>query len=311
MQINPNTILVGFRGLFWGLLLFFSSGTLARGEAKPCAILCTTYPIYQITRNILNGSGERAELLFSGQVGCPHDYALTPQELSKLSKAKTLIINGLGMEEFLGAPLKNINPGIVVIDSSSGLLNLIELAEESPACEHHHKTINPHLFASPYMASQLTLNIGHQLAKHYKDSATALLNNTRTYSQKLESLAEQFKALGSSLANRKIVQAHGIYDYLARDMGLIIVANLQGHGQEPSAFEMMNLVSMISKQKVGAIFSEPQFSQQVAETVAKATGLRVTQLDPVATGPELVQLDYYERVMQSNLIKIKEAFQVK
>ena len=82
-------------------------------------ILVTTFPIYQIVRNVTEGrDGVKVNLLLSSQLGCPHDYALTIEDMKKLAKSDILIINGHGMEEFLGAPVKKANPNILIIKLS-------------------------------------------------------------------------------------------------------------------------------------------------------------------------------------------------
>jgi len=68
-------------------------------------VLATTFPIYQIARNVTQGrDGVKVDLMMPSQQGCPHDYALTTQDMQKLAKANILVVNGLGMEDFLGAP---------------------------------------------------------------------------------------------------------------------------------------------------------------------------------------------------------------
>lgn len=97
----------------WVLLAFFIGlGPAARpsmgkeGGVKQ-TVLATTFPIYQIVRNVTNGrEGMKADLMLPSRLGCPHDYMLTPQDMQKLAKADILVVNGLGMEEFLGAPVK-------------------------------------------------------------------------------------------------------------------------------------------------------------------------------------------------------------
>lgn len=106
---------------------------------------------------------------------------------------------------------------------------------------------------------------------------------------------------GSRLKNHRIVQPHGVFDYLARDMNLTIVAVLQPHGQEPSAAEMVELVKTITEEQVGAIFTEPQYPEKIGKTLAKETGVPVAMLDPVATGPENAPLTYYETIMRQNM----------
>ena len=107
---------------------------------------------------------------------------------------------------------------------------------------------------------------------------------------------------GKGIANNRLVTQHGVFDYLARDMGLEVVAVVQAHaGQNPSAAEMLEIVATIREQKAGAIFTEPQYPEAIGKTIAREAGIVSARLDPVATGPEQAPLDYYEQVMQSNL----------
>ena len=102
--------------------------TLARAELN---VLCTTFPIHLIARNVAQGrAGVDLQLMLPAGMGCPHDYALTPQDMRKLAAADVLVVNGLGLEEFLGAPVRTANPDIETIDSSAGIQDLLEYAHE-------------------------------------------------------------------------------------------------------------------------------------------------------------------------------------
>ena len=293
-------------------LAVLSSPFFARAEATR-HILTSTFPLYQITRNITQGvEGISLELMIPAGLGCPHDYALTPQDMRKLAKTELLIINGLGMEEFLGAPLKKANAKLQIIDSSRGITPLPMPGDEEhdghheghadTEEEHHHAGPNPHLFASPAMAALLTENITQDLAQAFPDKALQLQANGAAYSKQMRDLATEMAQTGSRLINNRIVTQHGVFDYLARDMGLEVVAVVQAHaGQNPSASEMLSIVATIKASKAGAIFTEPQYPEAIGQTLARESGIKSARLDPVATGPELAPMDYYQQVMQTNL----------
>ena len=295
-------------------LVFLLIGCSA-GFAKTATVhvLASTFPIYQITRNVIQGvEGIELDLMIPADLGCPHDYALTPQDMRKLAKADLLIINGLGMEEFLGAPLKKANVRLQVFDSSSGIREILQYQEEddehhdhhdAAAKEHHHPAdLNPHLFASPRMAALLSKNIAQALAQQMPAAAQTLQANGEAYGQRLNQLAAAMAQAGKDLANNRIVTQHGVFDYLARDMGLEVVAVVQAHaGQNPSAAEVLALVATIKKENAGAIFTEPQYPEAVGQTIADEAGIKAARLDPVANGPDQAPLDYYEQVMQTNL----------
>jgi ABC-type Zn uptake system ZnuABC Zn-binding protein ZnuA len=289
----------------FGLTVFPAMGKAVAAERT---VLATTFPIFQIVRNVTRGrDGVKVALMLPSQLGCPHDYALTPQDMQKLAKADILVVNGLGMEEFLGAPVKKANPKIKVIDSSTGIKETIQYTEaedheHGDGGHHHHDAgVNPHLFASPRMTARLAMNIAAELSKADSSGAAVYSKNARAFVKRMNKLADEMSALGKRLKNNRIVQPHGIFDYLARDMGLNIVAVMQEHAQEPSAAEMMDLVKTIKKKRAGAIFTEPQYPEKVGKTLSKETGIPVAMLDPVATGPENAPLSYYETTMRQNM----------
>ncbi|MDR2390943.1 MAG: metal ABC transporter substrate-binding protein [Planctomycetota bacterium] len=287
--------------------------------------LCTTFPIYLIARNVAaDVPGITVDLMIPAALGCPHDYALTPGDMRKLEDADVLIVNGLGMEEFLGTPVEKANPDLIQIDSSKGIDNLLEYPEDHDHEEEHeaedhdhdhdeaeaedhdhdhghkHEGVNPHLYVSPSMAARLAENIAEDLARIVPDGAAALRRNAGRYRGAMERLVDQGRALGSRLANRRIVEPHGAFDYLARDLGLEIVGILQPHGIDLSAAGMLELLETIRREKPGAIFIEPQYSDKPGLAVSRETGIPLFVLDPVATGPDDAPLDYFTTAMVRN-----------
>lgn len=308
------------------------TGGMAAGDQKTAIrVLVSTFPVYQFTRNITIGSERvQVELMIPAQMGCPHDYALTPQDMQKLAEAQVFVVNGLGLEEFLGQPLQTANPALQVVDSSAGITDVLhygdEDGEEEEGHHHghghdhhhdhdghvHHAGPNPHLFASPRMAALQVANIARALTTLAPEEGELFNRNAQAYVQKLEALDAAFRQLGKRLANTRIVTQHGVFDYLARDMGLEIVAVIASHpGQEPSAAEVLELVQTIREKKAGALFTEPQYPDAMGKTLARESGIAIAVLDPVANGPEEAGLDYYEKTMRTNLQTLADTLGVR
>lgn len=271
-------------------------------------ILCSTFAVYQIARNVTqNREGVQVSLMLPAQLGCPHDYALTPDDMQKLAQSDVLVVNGLGLEEFLGAPIQKANPKIALIDSSKDIRTTMEYAHSAPESglghePHRHSGVNPHVFASPRLVAAMTGTIAEELSKLDPPGAEIYGRNAKAYAARMNTLADELTVLGKRLRNNRIVAEHGAFDYLARDMGLDVVAVLQAHaGQEPSAAEMLEIVKTIRQEQAGAVFTEPQYPSKIGETIAKEAGVAVATLDPVATGPENAELDYYEKTMRGNM----------
>ncbi len=105
----------------------------------------------------------------------------------------------------------------------------------------------------------------------------------------------------------KIVTQHAVFDYLARDSGLEIVAVVEeAPGQEPSPANMIRLAGAIRRAGARALFVEPQYPDKVGRTLAADAGIAAATLDPVATGPAGAGFDYYEQTMRRNLQTLKQ-----
>ncbi len=300
--------------MIFGLLLSLSGplagvkpGQASAGEVLH--ILCTTFPIYQITRNLSQGRGAvQVDLLLPAQLGCPHDYALTPGDIQLLMRADVLVVNGQGLEEFLGAPIQKANPGLTHIDSSKGIEDVIQNSDEGGVrgAGHEPQGANPHFFASPRLVAGLARHIAGELSRIDPEGGAVYGANALAYAAKMAKLDQEVVALGKGLSNKRIITQHGVFDYLARDLGLEVVAVVEAHaGQEPSAAEMLAIIKTAKARQAGAIFSEPQYPAKVVQTIAKEAGITAASLDPVASGPANAGLDYYEVVMRRNLATIK------
>ena len=290
------------RLLITALVLLALSLAPAARAAIPQRIVATTFPVYQLVRNVARNVPDReVMLMLPAQAGCPHDYALTPQDVNKAASADILVVNGQGLETFLGSLSGLTKKHMRLIDASRDIPDLIVYADAKKD-EHGHGGTNPHLFASPRMAAAMTLSIGRQLAKADPANADAYRANAEAYARRLDALADDFAALGKTLKNTRIVTQHGVFDYLARDMGLSVVGVVQAHDtQAPSAADMMRLIKGIREQKAGALFTAPQYPDKIGATLSRETGVPTATLDPVATGPLSAPLDYYETVMRENL----------
>ena len=56
-------------------------------------------------------------------------------------------------------------------------------------------------------------------------------------------------------------------------------------GSEPSARELANTVETVKRLKTRALFAEPQYPAKCARVIERETGIPVSVLDPVVTGP--------------------------
>jgi len=283
-------------GFFIACMLTF---TPSAGAADPLRVLTSFLPMEIFTRNVVGDApGVTVVSMLPASMGCPHDYALTPGDMKKIASADLFVVNGYGMEEFLGEPVLRANPK----------LRIAETARAVPPIHggHGHGDINPHTWVSPRNAILQVREIEKALSTARPASAGAFRRNADAYISRLSALAEEFETAAKTFRRRNIVTFHNVFDYLARDLGLTVVGEIEtAPGQEPSAGEIRNLSRTIREKKVPVVFSEPQYSPKLAEALAKEAGVPVRVLDPVSTGSPAPTA--YEDAMRRNLSTLKEA----
>ena len=103
--------------LFLALTLAFAPSA---GAAEPLRVLASFLPMEIFTRNVVGDApGVTVESMLPASMGCPHDYALTPGDMKKIASADLFVANGLGMEEFLGEPVRRANPKIRIVETAA------------------------------------------------------------------------------------------------------------------------------------------------------------------------------------------------
>ncbi len=268
------------------------------GRGAGVRVLTSFLPIYLFTQNVVGDApGITVEMMLPASLGCPHDYSLSPGDMKKIAAADLFLANGLGMEEFLGPPVRRANPGIRVVETASSVSPL--------RVEDGHGDVNPHTWVSPRNAILQVRAIEQALSEASPENEPVFRKNADAYVDRLGSLAREFDEAAMHFRNRNIVIFHNVFDYLARDLRLTVVGRIEETpGQDPSAGEMQNLIRTIRNRGAAAVFAEYQYPEKLARAVAEEAGVPLRILDPVTTGSTAPA--FYEDAMRRNLRTLTE-----
>lgn len=280
-------------------------------EEKTAKVICTTYPVYLLAKSIAaHTRGPEVQLLLPANTGCPHDYTLTPSDLMKLSGSRILLLkNGLGLDDALCETALKSNPALMVADTTAGFRPIMEKAahckKSDCKSEHHHGTANPHMFASPDMASGMVENITDALERLSPSNKVQYRKNAAAVIFELKELEKAFKK--ADFKQKNIAVQHDVFAYLARLAKLNQAVSLHADSaQAPSPAHVAELKKKIKENKVTVIFAEPQYPANFAKMLAKECGIKYAVLDPVASGPADADALYYVNTMKKNLAVLKE-----
>jgi ABC-type Zn uptake system ZnuABC Zn-binding protein ZnuA len=297
------------RRLRW-LMAAAGAAAMAAGAADaPVRVVCTLFPVYQLAATVTEGRDAiRLSLLLPEGLGCPHHYAVTPQDMRGLADADMVISHGLGLDGFLDAAIAAANPAARRLAAAADLDGLIA----DGACAHSHASdephacgaINDHVMGSPRMAAAMARAIADGLAGVDPPGAGLYRRNAAAFADRMESLARDLGALGRTVRNRRLVAVEGLFDYLARDAGLEIVGHFGGHDRtEPSAADLLALLRDARGAGVGAVVSDAD-TESYGKAIARELGVPLIVLDGLNAGPPEAPAGYLESRMRENLLAL-------
>ena len=255
-------------------------------------VVTSFYPMYIAALNVVGENDHiRLENLSEPQTGCLHDYQLTPADMQLLSTADAFIINGGGIESFLGEVAEQY-PDLTIINASEQV-DLIE--------DNAHAWMN----IEDYMTQVKTIEA--ELSAADPADAEQFSENADAYLAKLSSLKEQADAVKPLTEGKNIVIFHEAYEYVAEEFGMQVsyVMDLDEERQV-SAGEVADVVRAVTDGGVRVILAEELYGKDMGDTVESETDAKVCYLDTLVRGD--YDADSYLNAMQQNITLLKEAF---
>jgi ABC-type Zn uptake system ZnuABC Zn-binding protein ZnuA len=193
----------------------------------------------------------------------PETYQPTPQDIATLADARLLVENGSGIELWLQHTIATAgNPDLRILILSDGLQRI----------DH-----NPHLWMDPVLARAYVAKVARALSLMDPGHGGVYQQNARAYEQKLVSLQDEIaKAIATIPPQRRtMIVFHNAWQYYNNRFGIRTVGVIElAPGQEPNPSYIGSLVDLARKYNVRAVFSEPEYSPKIAQTLAKSAGIR-------------------------------------
>ncbi|MDR2353975.1 MAG: metal ABC transporter substrate-binding protein [Deltaproteobacteria bacterium] len=313
---------VGFRVLIVSCLLsifgaaIFEVALPAPAWATQPRIAAASYPVWLFTRYLNYGRNFfSVELMTRPDTGCPHEFSPQPRDLERLTQTKFLVKNGLNLEIYLDRAIRVAPPDVLVIDSSYQVPTLSESYGRIPVTgdlpASPNLIPNPHIFLSPRLASMMTQNIANALIKLDPTGEEHYLERLAIFQESMKVLENDLALFKRTRQGYKLVTSHGFMDYLAQDLGLIILADIEPAPEvAPSSARLKSLTELIRQERISAILIDPHANRKTAETLGRETGIPVAVIDPVTSGSADPPVDYYQAVMRSNFQLFLKLFPV-
>ena len=269
--------------------------------ASDLKVLVSIKPFHSLVSGIMEGVSEPL-LLINGN-NSPHSYALRPSSAENLQQADLVFWGGDILEGFLTKPLQSLasRAKLVSLQETAGL-RLLPLRSGLGWQKHETDSTNdhsaedettstsgtdPHIWLDPYNAKIISSKIVEILTEMDPQNAQSYRRNGEKYGLRLELLDRKLKAEMTKVAETPYMVFHDAYQYFEKRYQLNVVGSMTLHiGFGSSVRRLTAVRKTIQKEKIRCIFSEPQFSPKLLQTVIAGTNVKQGTLDPLGAGLE-------------------------
>lgn len=282
------------------LLILLAAAVLCPAAVSAATVVTSFYPVWLLTLNLTDGLDDiTVRNLAAPDTGCLHDYTLMPSDMTVLSRADALLINGAGMESFLPMVLESC-PDLPVIDASEGIPLLEEEGEESH--DHEHEEGNSHIWLDPSRASAMAENLANGLIRIIPDQSDAILENLSSLQAGLSELSSRLRSSLDGLNGRDVIIMHEAFPYFAEACGLNVIEIVDKEPEDNLPASLLaGLIRTVSGCQPVPLIIRSEEEDPAVSVLAAETGAPVCSLKTMASGPDHPPLDYYEIVMLENL----------
>ncbi len=279
-------------------------------------VVTSVAPLYCWAVNV---AGDRADVasLLPPNVG-PHDFQFRPKDIRRVERANVVFLNGLGLESWFSRVFQNRKVPVRIVEAAAGLstpqlihgVPELEIAGHDGDHDHGHDhgagAPNPHLWLDPILACHAVSNLVAALGELDRPNAAYFAERGQAYVTRLKALDEELRRGIGALKSRDIVTFHDAFPYFCRRYELHLVGVIEEvPGTSPSPRYLAELSAAIRRDKVSALFVEPQFDVKLARQLAKDLSIGVATLDTLETGR--LTPGAYEEGMRANLRALQNA----
>ena len=272
-----------------------SSARAPSQEVQKIKIVTSFYPLYEIARTV---GGEYVDVQNLVPPGAePHDYELTPKDISRVFGSSILFVNGGGLEPWFGKISSEAQQqGVRIIDASK----LVD--EPLPG--------DPHFWLDPLYYMKEVDNFEKTLSGVDPSRRDYYSANARKFAAEILALSGDFESGLQNCSFREFVTNHAAFGYLARryDIEMIPITGLSPDA-EPSPKNLAALTDLLKSKNIRYVLVETLVSPKIAETLAREVGAQTSVLNPLEglADEDIARGQSYVSVMRENLNNLQIA----
>lgn len=258
---------------------------------QAATVLTSIKPIQLIATEIAQGINTPDVLLSSNT--SPHDYALRPSDVKRIHSSDLVIWFGHDLEPFLSKILDGRTEVLTL--SHIPDLDLREFSEGEHSHDgHDHGHYDSHFWLGYLPTQQVAEAIALAMSEADPQNRQQYLTNLASFKRQLEQQHQAIKRQLAPVKSRGYYVFHDAYGYFEQDYGL----NHLGYftispDRKPGAKTLISIRQALSGDDVYCLFTEPQFTPAVVQSVTRGSDTNIGILDPIGSDVEAKPGGYF------------------
>lgn len=331
---------VGVAALALSLTACGTSSEKAAGGADGKVTIYTTTNVWGSVAKHVGGDLVTVESGVTNPDQDPHDYEATAQDKLKVSKAKIVVVNGGGYDEWGNKLAESVDPKPVIVDAVkvSGLEGAEEAGHDHEHADgdhaegdhdhghdhgdgdhdhadgghhHHHGDFNEHVFYSLKTVVKVSEAVRDELSKVDSANAETYKKNQADFAAKIADLQKKADEVKGKIQHVHAVATEPVAGYLLADMGVHDVTPPEFVEQSeteagPSAQVMAETEKLITSGEAKLLVLNGQTQDATSDKLkADAKTAGIPTVDVTETFPQ--GTDDYVKWMGTNIDNFSKA----
>ncbi len=275
----------------WFLLLAQLATVQASAALK---VAVSIAPIHSLVQGVMNGLGS-PELLVEGNQS-PHAGSLQPSILRNLLTADLVVWVGPQLETSLIKAMERVKPSDKLTLLEQSTIELLA-ARKGGIWKHQGKDgkdqplkgrklelqyVDPHIWLSTLNAAAITTAVAERLIALDPDNILKYRDNMDRTLERIEQTRRQIRTMLAPVQDEPWIAFHDAFQYFESEFALDPIGAITVNPALPIGARRIQLLrEQVITQNIQCVFTEPQFSLAVIDTVVENTGAKISNLDPL------------------------------
>ncbi len=305
------------------LLILFSTANRALTEAPK--VVVDIAPVHSLVSVVMKGIGEPTLIIPAN--ASPHDYTLRPSAAKALQNADIIFWMGSSLTPWLDRATTTLMKDaqmIALLETEDTIVLEVrdELTFDADHGDHQehedhdehdehkdhvsdhkdgheHHGIDPHAWLSAKNASVWLSVIAAHLSEIDPKNKETYKTNAAVGQKNITDLATDISKTLSGVQGRSFIVYHDAFQYFENDFNFTAAGAISPSDAAPvSPARIAAIRSMIEKEGIDCILSEPQYSQGLIQSVSSGTEVNLGIIDAIGAGITIGP-DLYNTLMRN------------